>query len=64
MHCDDKRTKFALQEYVRDATLELTDLEKQLKEEMVTEKKEEIQNRIKHLEKAIQESKDQLSTMN
>ena len=34
MHCDDKRTKFALQEYVRDATLELTDLEKQLKEEI------------------------------
>lgn len=63
MHCDDKRTITALKQYVIEATSELDDLDKQLKNEMNNIKKIEIQNRINYLEKIIQESKDQLSTM-
>ena len=63
MHCDDKRTIFALKQYVKDATIELHDLDKQLKNEINDSQKIEIQNRIKYLEKSILESKDQLSTM-
>lgn len=63
MHCDDKRTIFALKQYVKEATLELQDLDKQLKNEINDSQKIKIQNRVKYLEKAIQESKNQLSTM-
>lgn len=63
MHCDDKRTIFALKQYVKEATLELQDLDKQLKNEINDSQKIKIQNRVKYLEKAILESKNQLSTM-
>ena len=63
MHCDDKRTIVAIKQYVFDATNELQDLAKQLKSEQDIKKKIKIQNRIKYLESAIKDSKDQLSTM-
>ena len=63
MHCDDKRTISALKQYVLDATSELRDLEKQLKNEQNYTRKNEIQDRINYLHKAIQDSKDQLSSM-
>jgi predicted nucleic acid-binding Zn-ribbon protein len=63
MHCDDKRTITALQQYIIDAASELHDLEKQVKNEMNNTMKIEIQNRINYLEKTIKEAKEQLSTM-
>ena len=63
MHCDDKRTITALKKYVLDATSELDDLENQLKREQHNQREIEIQNRIKYLKKAIQDSNDQLSSM-
>jgi hypothetical protein len=60
MHCDDKRTIVALKQYILDATAELHDLERQQKTETDTVKKIEIQNKIRYLEKAIKDSKDQL----
>jgi hypothetical protein len=63
MHCDDKRTKFALKQFILDATDELHDLEKQQKSEADTSKQLEIQNKIRYLEKTIQDSKAQLLTM-
>jgi len=64
MHCDDKRTRSALKQYILDVITELQDLKKQLKIEQDNTKKIEIQNRINYLEKATLDSKDQLSTMN
>lgn len=63
MHCDDKRTRTALKQFVIDASSELHDLDKQLKNEKNYDKKIEIQNQIKYLEKTISECKEQLSTM-
>ena len=63
MHCDDKRTITALKQYILDATTQLQDLAKQQKLELDNTKKIEIQNQIRYLEKAIKDSKDQLSTM-
>lgn len=64
MHCDDKRTLTALKKYVLDATSELDDLEDQLKREKQNQRESEIQNRINYLKKVIQDSNDQLSSMN
>ena len=64
MHCDDKRTIAALKQYILDVTVELQDLAKQQKTVADTTKKIEIQNKIKYLEKAIKDSKDQLLSMN
>ena len=61
MHCDEKRTISALKQYVLDTTSELDDLKKQL---ISKQNNLEIQNKIKDLQKAIQEAKDQLSSMN
>ena len=63
MHCDDKRTITALKQYILDATTQLQDLAKQQKLELDNTQKIEIQNQIRYLEKAIKDSKDQLSTM-
>ena len=60
MHCDDKRTISALKQYVLDATSELNDLKKQV----ISKNNLEVQNKIKDLQKAIQEAKDQLLSMN
>lgn len=64
MHCDDKRTNYALKQFVLDAKSELDDLVKQLKSEQNSTKKMKIQDRINYLQKAIQDSNDQLSSMN
>jgi len=63
MHCDEKRTIAALKQYVTEATLELHDLEEQLKGEQNNDKKIEIQSKINDLQKIIQDSNDQLSSM-
>jgi len=64
MHCDDKRTIFALKQLISDSTLELQKVMNQLKDEKDNEKKLQIQTRINELEKTIQDSKDQLESMN
>ena len=64
MHCDDKRTIFALKQYILDVTAELQVLSKQEKIEQDHIKKIEIQNKIDYLKKAITDSKEQLSKMN
>ncbi|MFB5631453.1 MAG: hypothetical protein ACE5RN_07680 [Nitrosopumilaceae archaeon] len=64
MHCDDKRTNYALKQFVLDATSELDELVKQLKSEQNNIKKMKIQNRINYLQKAIKDSNDQLLSMN
>lgn len=63
MHCDEKRTIAALKQYVTEATVELHDLDEQLKFEQNNAKKIEIQNRMNYLQKMIQDSNDQLSSM-
>lgn len=64
MHCDDKRTIFTLKQLISDSTIELQKVMNQLKDEKDNEKKLQIQTRINDLEKIIQESKDQLKSMN
>lgn len=64
MHCNDKRTIFTLKQLISDSTLELQKVMNQLKDEKDNEKKLQIQTRINDLEKIIQESKDQLKSMN
>lgn len=63
MHCDEKRTISALKQYVTEATLELQELDKQLKSEQNNAKKIKIQSQINNLQKIIQDSNDQLSSM-
>lgn len=62
MHCDDKRTIFALTQYITDSTLELQELTNQLKTED-SNKKFLIQEKINDLDKIIKDSKNQLLTM-
>jgi len=64
MHCDDKRTIFALKQLILDYNLELQKSMNQLKDEKDNEKKVQIQRRINDLEKTIQDSKEQLESMN
>ena len=63
MHCDDKRTEFALKQYVIEATQELYDLQKKLAGNIDEESKIKIQERIGFLEKSISDSKEELSQM-
>ena len=63
MHCDDKRTEFALKQYVLEATQELYDLQKKLAGALDDDSKRKIQERISYLEKSISDSKEQLSHM-
>lgn len=63
MHCDDKRTEFALKQYVIEATQELYDLQKKLAGKLDGDSKKTIQARINYLEKSISDSKEQLSHM-
>ncbi len=63
MHCDDKRTKFSLEQYLIEATQELYDLQKKLTGNINDESKMKIQKRISFLEKSISDSKEQLSQM-
>ena len=64
MHCDDKRTIFVLKQLILDSNLELQKSMNQLKNEKDDEKKVQIQRRINELEKTIQDSKEQLESMN
>lgn len=64
MHCDDKRTIFVLKQLILDSNLELQKSMNQLKDEKDNEKKVQIQRRINELEKTIQDSKEQLESMN
>lgn len=61
MHCDDKRTAIVLKQIILDATTELQDLVKRIKTQQDKTRKMEIQDRIKYLERVINDSKDQLS---
>lgn len=63
MHCDDKRTIFALQQLISDSNLELEEALNHLKKVKDEELKLQIQTKINNLEKIIQDSKDQLSVM-
>ena len=63
MHCDDKRTIAALRQYISDLTSELENLSKQLEVKQDESHKIELQNKIKYLKDALNDSKDQLSTM-
>ena len=63
MHCDDKRTEFALKQYVIEATQELYDLQKKLAGNIDEESRIKIQARISFLEKSISDSKEELSQM-
>ena len=63
MHCDDKRTIFALQQLISESNRELQEVLNQLKDENNEEMKLQIQTRINDLEKIIQDSKDQLLSM-
>ncbi len=63
MHCDDKRTKFALEQYLIEATQELFDLQKKLAGSIDYDSKKRIQERINYLEKSISDYKAQLSEM-
>ena len=62
MHCDDKRTIFALKQYIIEATAESQVLQKKLQSESNSLKKKEIQTRISFLQKAIHDSKDQIES--
>ena len=63
MHCDDKRTIFALKQCITDSTLELQEAINQLKTETDGEKRIQIQTRINNLEKIVRDSKEQLLSM-
>lgn len=63
MHCDDKRTIFALNQFILDSEIDLRKAEDQLKTENDNTKRLQIQSRIHDLQKNIQDSKDQLLTM-
>ena len=63
MHCDDKRTIFALEQLIVNSNLELEEAMNQLNEEKDREKKLQIQTRINDLKKTIKDSKDQLLSM-
>ncbi len=63
MHCDDKRTIFALEQYISDSTLELQEAVIQLKTEDDKVKRIQIQRKIDDLEKTIKDSTDQLLSM-
>ena len=63
MHCDDKRTIFALKQFIAESYHELQEVINQLKDENDEGKKSQIQTRINDLEKTIQDSKKQLESM-
>ena len=63
MHCDDKRTIFALKQHIIESEIELQESKNRLKIEMEKEKRMQIQTRIDDLERIIKDSKDQLLSM-
>jgi len=63
MHCDDKRTIFALKQFIAESNQELQEVINQLKDENDNGRKIQIQTKISDLEKTIQDSKKQLESM-
>ena len=63
MHCDDKRTIFALKQFLADSELELQQAVNQLKTESNVEKRLQIKERILYLEKESNQTKKQLLSM-
>jgi hypothetical protein len=63
MHCDDKRTIFALKQFLADSELELQQAVNQLKTESNVEKRLQIKERILYLEKESNQTKEQLLSM-
>lgn len=63
MHCDDKRTIFALKQFLADSKLELQQAIDQLKTESNAEKRLQIQERILYLEKETIQTKEQLLSL-
>lgn len=63
MHCDDKRTIFALKQFLANSELELQQAVNQLKTESNVEKRLQIKERILYLEKESNQTKEQLLSM-
>ena len=63
MHCDDKRTIFALKKNIDDSNEKKEYLSRKLMTETNHSEKFKIQNEIKSLEKFINEIKFQLTRM-
>jgi len=63
MHCDDKRTIFALKQYILDLSIELQKANDELKTQKETNKRIQIEKKIHVLEKTIQDSKDHLLSL-
>ena len=63
MHCDDKRTIFALKQYILDLSIELQKANDELKTQKESNKIIQIEKKIRVLEKTIQASKDHLLSL-
>ncbi len=63
MHCDDKRTVFALKKSLEENSIEKEHYISKLEKEKNPTKKLELQSKIDIIEKTIDEIKHQLETM-
>lgn len=63
MHCDDKRTIFALKKSLEENSIEKEHFLSKLEKEKDPAKKIELQSKIDIIEKTIDETKNQLETM-
>ena len=63
MHCDDKRTIFALKKSLEENSIEKEHYLSKLEKEKDPNKKLELQSKIDIIEKTIDEIKHQLETM-
>ena len=63
MHCDDKRTIFALNKSLEENSIEKEHYLSKLEKEKDPNKKLELQSKIDIIEKTIDEIKHQLETM-
>lgn len=63
MHCDDKRTIFALKKSLEECSIEKKHYLLELESEIDSSKKLELKSKIDTIEKTISEIKHQLTTM-
>jgi len=63
LHCDDKRTVFALKKSLEENSIEKEHYISKLEKEKNPTKKLELQSKIDIIEKTIDEIKHQLETM-
>ena len=63
MHCDDKRTIFALKKSLEEYSIKKEHHLLQLEKEIDSSKKLELKSKIDIIEKTISEIKHQLTTM-